>query len=118
MSLLVILLAAYSSAFALYGLYLSYCTLRQMKDTGRLAKMPWLARVHCYALLGFTLALDIAFNIVIGTLLFLEFPDPSSVKSLTFTARCKKFLDDRGYRGAIARWVCEGWLNPGEPGHC
>jgi hypothetical protein len=118
---------AYLFAFVLYMLFLSYCTLRQMKDSGRLAAMPVVARVHCYALLGFTLALDILFNVTIGTLLFVELPDFSSVKSLTFTARCKRWqfegiLYAEGrlarWRGNIARWVCNGWLNPGEPGHC
>lgn len=107
--------ALYGASFGLYVLFLSYCTLWQMKATGRLAAMPALARGHCYAILYFVLLWDVLFNVLLGTLLFLELPD---LHGLTFTARCKHWLLDFGYRGDIARWVCEGWLNPGEPGHC
>lgn len=110
-----VVLIAYVLAFVLYGLFLSYCTLRVMRSTGRLAAQPAIARAHCYALLYFTLGLDVFFNLTIGTLLFVEVPELSR---LTFTARCQKHMTDEGFNGRVARWVCEGWLNPGEPGHC
>lgn len=102
----------------LYTLYLAYCTLRVMHDSGRLAEMPRLAQWHCYAILGSAIGLDIAFNVTVGSLVFLESPELKTLRAATFTARCKKHLADSDWRGAIARWVCNGWLNPGEPGHC
>jgi hypothetical protein len=118
------MIAVYFATWLLYALYLSYCTLRQMRDTGRLAAMPKFVRFHCWGILYAALALDIAFNIVIGTILFLELPE---LRRLTFTMRCKAWLDlglapdsPRLYRwrGGVARYVCESWLNPAEPGHC
>lgn len=120
--ILVVVLSAYGATFGLYVLFLAYCTLWQMRATGRLAAMPVLARGHCYAILYFVLLWDVLFNILIGTLLFLELPE---LKRLTFTARCQKHLNTEDawkgkarYRYLVAAWVCEGWLNPSEPGHC
>jgi hypothetical protein len=104
---------AYVSALVLYFFFLAYCTLRVMRETGRLAAMPVVPRVHCYVLLFVAFGLDVLFNLVVGTLLFLELP-----RHWTFTARCKNHLSDIGWRGRLARWICNGWLNPGEPGHC
>lgn len=108
-------IVTYLAAWLLYALYLSYCTLRQMRDTGRLAAMPRIVRFHCWGILYAALALDIVFNIIVGTLVFMELPE---LRRLTFTMRCKKWMTVEGRRGDIARWVCESWLNPAEPGHC
>lgn len=99
----------------LYNGFLSYCTLRQMRDSGRLGEMPKVAQAHCWGSLYFFLSLDVLFNITLGSMVFLESPE---MKRLTFTARCKKWMGHPSWRGKIAGWVCKGWLNPGEPGHC
>jgi hypothetical protein len=77
--------------------------------------LPWLVRGHIYAIVYFMLLLDIGFNVVIGSIVFWEWPE---IRRLTFTARCKKWMGTGGKRGATADYVCESWLNPGEPGHC
>ena len=117
-----LILTAYLAAVLLYVLYLAYCTLRQMHKSGRLAQLPPVVRFHCWGILAVMLVVDVAFNIIFGTLLFVELPD---LRRLTFTARCQKWLRffpgesklDR-YRSKLAHWVCDSWLNPAEPGHC
>ena len=100
---------------ALFALYLAYCTLRVARGNGKLAMAPAVVRGLCWALLLAGLVLDILFNIFIGSLMFREWPN---IQRLTFTARCTSHLKVDGFRGNIARWVCEGWLNPFEADHC
>lgn len=119
-----IAITAYAAAVLLYVLFLAYCTLRTMRDTGRLAVLPRVVRWHCWGILGLALVVDVAFNVTVGTLLFLDLPE---LRRLTFTMRCKAWMDYGlapdspllyRWRGGVARYVCESWLNPAEPGHC
>lgn len=106
----------YVGALLLYALYLAYCTLRGMRDSGRLAQMPRIVRAHCWLILIVALVLDVVFNFTVGTIAFLELP---SLHRPTFTQRCQKWMfAPQGWRKRLAWWVCEGWLNPAEPGHC
>lgn len=106
--------SALALTFVLYVFYLAYCTLRLARDNGKLEMTPWIVRALAWAVLITGLVLDVLFNITIGTLMFREMPE----RPLTFTARCKKHLEAGGFRGELARWVCDGWLNPFEAGHC
>jgi len=99
--------------FALWVLYLAYCTLRVSEKNGKFAATPWPVKVFSYAALAAGWLLDAGFNIVIGTIAFVELP-----QELTFTDRCSRHMIESGWRGKIARWVCESWLNPMEAGHC
>lgn len=99
----------------MFTLYLSYCALNVAYKNGKLQAAPKLVQVVCWAIFGFALALDIVFNVTVGTLLFLELPQ---LRRLTFTMRCKSWMHNQSWRGRIARWVCDGWLNPFEAGHC
>jgi hypothetical protein len=99
----------------LFTLYLSYCALNAAYKSGKLASTPLPVRGVCWAIFIVALVLDVIFNITVGTLAFLELPE---LRRLTFTMRCKKHMTATGYRGRLARWVCEGWLNPFEDGHC
>lgn len=101
--------------FALYVFYLAYCTLHVARDNGKLAATPLLVRAVAWLILCIGYALDVLFNVTVGTLMFLELPN---VRRLTFTARCSAHLQTQGWRGDRARWVCFGWLNPFEAGHC
>jgi hypothetical protein len=107
--------ASYLATVLLYAGFLAYCTAVKIRDEGRLAEMPAVARGHVYAIVYLAAILDIAFNVTVGTLIFLQPPHP---KRLLFTARLKSWKDDTGYRGRFARWFCDGWLNPGDKGHC
>lgn len=122
------LAATYLGTVLLYALYLAYCAALPLKEDGRLPKLPLLVRGHVYAIVYFALVLDIVFNILIGSIIFVELPES---RRLTFTARCKKWkrygseapelltFDSRlnRWRVAVATWVCEN-LNATDPGHC
>lgn len=54
-----------------------------------------------FALIG--LVADALFNIVIGTVLFLELPE---FDRILFTARISKWANKSGYRKPLARWFC------------
>jgi hypothetical protein len=99
--------------FALWVLYLAYCTLRVSEQNGKFAMTPWPVKVFSYTALAVGWLLDVAFNMVAGSVMFLEPPH-----ELTFTDRCSRHMDEPNWRGKIARWVCDGWLNPMEAGHC
>lgn len=110
-----IALACIAFAYILYIFYLAYCTLRVAKDNGKLAKAPKIVKGIAYSILFIAVILDGLFNVTFGSIVFLE---PPEIKRLMFTARCAKWREDKGWRGKIARWVCDGWLNPFEEGHC
>jgi hypothetical protein len=101
--------------YVLYVLYLAYCTLRLAQRNGKLAAAPYIVQAVAWTVLLVALVLDVIFNVLIGSILFWEWPD---IRRLTFTARCQKHLEASGRRGALARWVCDGWLNPFDAGHC
>lgn len=103
------------STVLMFALYLSYCTLRVAYDNGKLRAAPKLVQGVCWSIFIFALALDVLLNVTLGTLLFFERPE---LRRLTFTMRCKKHMNALNWRGRIARWVCDGWLNPFEAGHC
>lgn len=102
-------------AAILFAFYLSYCTLRVARENGKLQMAPKIVQAMCWLILGLAFLLDIAFNITVGTIAFLELP---SLRRPTFTQRCEKHMQAAGFRGRLARWVCDGWLNPFEAGHC
>lgn len=99
----------------LFTLYLSYCALNVAYKNGKLRAAPKLVQGVCWTIFITALVLDVIFNVTVGTLAFLELPE---LRRLTFTMRCKKHMSADGWRGKLARWVCEGWLNPFEAGHC
>lgn len=103
------------SAIALYVLFLCYCTLRVARDNGKLAMTPLPVRLVAWSIVGVAWVFDVVFNVIIGSLMFLELPD---VRALTFTARCSSHMAMATWRGTLARWVCDGWLNPMESDHC
>jgi hypothetical protein len=107
--------AAFIGAFLLFTLYLSYCTLRVAYDNGKLAAAPKIVQAGCWGIFIIALVLDVIFNVTVGTVVFFELPE---IRRLTFTMRCKKWMTNDSWRGRIARWVCDGWLNPFEAGHC
>ena len=99
----------------LFTFYLSYCALNVAYKNGKLKAAPKLVQAVCWLIFIVALVLDVVFNVTLGSLVFLELPER---RRLTFTMRCKKHMADAGWRGRLARWVCEGWLNPFEAGHC
>ena len=71
--------------------------------------------------------LDLIFNAIVGSLLFLEWPwDVPGEKekgwkrwafwSWTYTRRCRRHIGDDDWQGSIARWF-QKLLNPFDAGH-
>jgi len=105
-------------AYLLFVFYLAYVALWAAKQNGKLAAAPLAVRVVAWSILGLALVLDVAFNVIVGSAIFMEPPEFWPPKKLTFTARCAKWRSRDGYRARFARWVCEGWLNPFQEHHC
>lgn len=103
------------SVVVMWALYLMYCAINASRKSGKFALTPWPVRAMSYALLLVAATADALFNVTIGTVLFLEWP---SWRRIMFTKRCAAHLDADTWRGRIARWVCESWLNPFESDHC
>ena len=108
-----ILIESIALVFITFLLYLAYVTLRVAHDNGKLKRAPIPVRIVCYAILTAAVVCDAVFNVTLGSLLFLEPP-----RQWLFTERCALHRHEDGWRGRLARWVCEGWLNPFEAGHC
>jgi hypothetical protein len=113
--MIVFQILAYTWVF--YGLFLIYCTLRRAKLNGRLAKAPRIVQLVCYTYLGPGVLMDWFFNMTFGAASFVEWPWKYGLKSL-FTERCSQHMNDVGWRGDYARWVCFGWLNLFDDNHC
>jgi hypothetical protein len=101
-------------AYALFVFFLAYITIVNAYDRKDLKRERRLGVGLAYATLGIGYVLDVGFNVFIGTLLFLELPERANI---TLTRRCRKWREDAGYRGAIARWVCSE-LNVYQQDHC
>lgn len=94
-----------------WGVYLSVIHLKEARDTGRLTTM---AKVLGYPWLAVALVLDVLFNFIVGSILFVEPP-----KEFLFTTRVSRWNDKKGRRGDIARWFCSELLDPFDAGsHC
>lgn len=109
-----IVLACAAAFYVAYAGYLAYLTLYRAKHDGRLSQAGKLSKVLGYTyFVGFGL-LDIALNVTVFTILFLEPPT-----TLTITNRCQKHMREDSWRGNLARWFCEKMLDPfQEGGHC
>lgn len=70
----------------------------------------WKVNLLPAAVIGYFL--DVAFNLVVGTILYREIP-----RELTFTERCRRHKDSSGSRGRIARWFCFQFGQI-DSGHC
>lgn len=59
----------------------------------------------------FGVTLDIALNIVPGLIL--------GFGNWTISQKCKRIgREDTGWRGNVARYLCQNWLNMFDPDHC
>lgn len=94
-----------------WGAYLLIMHLKVVRDAG---KLTLAAKVLGYPWLAVGLVLDIIFNVVIGSLIFLERP-----REWLFTSRVSRWNDEPGRRGSLARWICVELLDPFDAGgHC
>ena len=103
------ILGAYAFVGSFYILFMAYGTLHRLSKAGQLDAFdkfflwPFIVIGYCE---------DIVFRMVFGTFLYLDF----SFDTLVFTAQCKKYIADLGWRGVEARWW-QKRLNKIDPGH-
>lgn len=100
--------------FALFVFFLAYITVIRTEESGVLREASLVFRLGCWCVKVLGGIIDITFNLVVGTLLFLEWPE---LRNITFTHRCAKWMFDEGLRGKIARFFCTN-LSVFDRGHC
>jgi len=84
-----------------------------------LDELRWFHKLWGYPAVYLFLIVDAAFNLIVGTLCYLELP-PYWKGEILFTGRCKRLLNDPGWRGTVAHFWCSKFLNPFDPSgtHC
>lgn len=99
------------SFFFLWFLFINAMTWKKYKE-----KIPKPLLLILYPIVAVGYIGDILFNIIFGTVLFLELPH---YKRLTLTARMQRLLiTDGGWRFKIAYFICRKLLEPWDPNHC
>jgi hypothetical protein len=93
----------------LWVLYVFVMALKRVRESGRLSKtaMAWglAAAIPAYIL-------DVAVNLTIGTVLFLDFP-----REATLSARLSRYYSPEGtdWRCKFAGWLASTLLDPFDP---
>jgi len=94
---------------SLYALWLSY--VLTMHIIHKWDTLPMASKVLGFPAAAFAYLFDIFLNWTVCTVIFLDWPQEK-----TITERLHRYR--RGWRGAVARWVCNHLLNPFDPKHC
>lgn len=107
---LCIILGVVVFTFFTWGMYLSVMNLMRVKET-----LSTETKFFAYPLAAVGVLADFLYNIVVGTVIFLEPP-----REWLLTARLKRHLGEDGYKGNLARWLCRHLLDPFDPKgtHC
>ena len=99
---------------ALLLLWLGYITV--MAGLREWNRLHWFAKLNLLPLAPLFLLLDVAMNITIGSLLFLEVP-----RWWTLSERLHYHaISNHGWKTYLAAWLCRNLLNPFDPDghHC
>ena len=94
----------------LWVMYLAVMNLKRNQDS---LTLP--AKLFGYPVYWTGLFIDILYNLVIGTILFIQLPH-----ELLFTTRLERNINDDSWRGKFARYFCDNLLDPFDPAgfHC
>lgn len=103
----------FASYLAFAAMWLQYLAVMNLKENR--GKLTTTAKLWAYPMLLVGVLSDIMFNLVIGTVVYIELP-----QQLLFTSRCNLHLSDAGWRGSVARWFCRNFMDPYDPdgSHC
>lgn len=94
--------------------YIAIMKLRDLRDSGALATLHWSVTLTGRMLLLIGLLLDVALNLLVMTIVFLEIP-----RELLVTARVKRHKwNGNGWRKRLACWMCANYLTPFDARHC
>jgi len=114
------LVGALLAAGLFYGTWIYYVAvmhLASLRDQYRTRgeKPPFLFRWFAWPAAYLFLVVDVLFNAVYGTILFLEVP-----REWLFTDRVSRWNDSDDWRGDLARLICRQLLDPADPTrrHC
>lgn len=98
-----------------WTMYLAVMALKRVKDETP-EKITTAVKIFGYPLLFVGLIFDVVFNVVLGTILFLELPE---LDRLLFTSRLDKHATQgSGYKKKLAQWFCHEFLNSFDPSGC
>lgn len=102
------------SIYVLWLFYLAVMNLKRAKDAGTISKT---ALYLGYPLLFIGLLLDMLVNTIVMSALLLELPRWNEI---LVTGRISRHAQQGGWRGDIARWLCESLLDRFDPSgvHC
>lgn len=107
----VAIVSAYLLMAFVHMSYVYAMGLKWARDNGGI---PWPVYVFIAPTAVVMIPFYVMLNLSLGSLFFLEFP-----RSLRFTERCQRHMDDDTWRGSQARWWCRNFLDPFEEGgHC
>jgi uncharacterized protein with PQ loop repeat len=96
--------------FGLWFYYVQVMGMMAARDAGRIP--PDTLRI-CQAVLLVGLAFDVLYNVIIGTIIFLDLP-----REATLTARLIRYKKAGGWRGKVANYICANLLDPFDPSGC
>jgi hypothetical protein len=89
--------------------YIAIMHLRLVRD-----RLHPFAKVNAYILLFFGLLLDVAVNVLVGTVVFADLP-----REWLLTERLKRMKrEGKWWQRMTAYWICEHLLNQFDEGHC
>ncbi len=111
MTILYTALAGFLLFFVTWALFLSVMNVKRHRDT-----MPTPAKFLSYPLVAIFWPLDFLFNVLVGTVVFLDLP-----RELLFTSRMGRYLHQPGgWRFDWALWMCGNLLDFADPDgrHC
>jgi len=90
----------------LYVFFILYVASMAMIRAHAEEKLNGVLWVLCVPFVAFALAVDILHNLTLFSLIFWEVP-----KELTVTDRLKRHIDEKYWRGGLARWMATTLLN-------
>jgi hypothetical protein len=98
------------SIYVLWVFYLAVMNLKRARDNNALTKTAYWLGMPIF-LLGY--AIDIAVNIFVLPIIFLELPRETLV-----TSRLKRLIKTTGWRSNLAKWFCKNLLDAFDPSGC
>ncbi len=100
------------SLYGLWILFLASMNLIRARQDGTLSSA---ASMLGTPVMVVTILLDVALNLVVGTILFLDRP-----REATLSQRLSRLCKEGGWRGRLSCWICTNLLDQFDPSgkHC
>lgn len=110
--------------FSFIGLWILFANLVTIKNKYEDTMPMWGQHLFRYFVALPFIILDVLFNIVYGTVMFLRLPRGRGWKGWTFTERCSLILEEewssenKSWRFKLALFICHYMLEPWDYNHC